>query len=260
MRVRLRILNWEKFNEKRKDVKEPGWLRLEKKFPMSKSLWGIGAADRYVFVTLMCLACDEQSATLDFDSGWFAQLYGGGAFSEDVFLSALNVLNGKVIEVEESTAPPRIAPVTSTVREGHEHGPLRTDGRDETQRNETDEEDDRPRLDELGLDGIALGNFLDDNPALSKDRVTHTLLVALVQGYPLSLVRDVLPRARAAWELESTRRSDYVIETKGGRLSYLRHWLENEKLKQEKANSRAGPKSEVSIGELLRRRKSGEIA
>lgn len=111
-RVQVRILNWERFNEKRKDVKEPGWLRLEKKFPQSKSLFGVKAADRYVFVALMCHACDEQSAALDFDSSWFVHIYGAGAFTEDDFVSALAALDGKVIEWEGASK----APVPPTLR------------------------------------------------------------------------------------------------------------------------------------------------
>jgi hypothetical protein len=232
-KVRLRILNWEKFNEKRKDVKEPGWLRLEKRFPMSKSLWGVGPADRYVFVTLMCFACDEQSADLDFESSWFAHYYGGDAFGESELLSALRALDGKVIKIQEcpaepppppppttkiarfplcpatpapSSLRPRYVPETDTVR-------YETDGR-----NETDEEEEPPP------------------PPPPKDPLERFLQGCSTQGiaklreaYPADLITDELPKCEAQWLLDDER------NRRGGKGLYLRRWLDNAKKDRDRA-------------------------
>lgn len=131
--MRVTILNWDKYNEKRKDVQKCSWLRLEHEFPQSQSLFGVPAAERYVFMSLLCLAGKRNTAQLEFDPKWFCWV-SGDCFDVGTLERALMLLDGKCLKVDDwgLTLPVRDERVTCTLRARDEHEPLRTDGRDET--------------------------------------------------------------------------------------------------------------------------------
>lgn len=120
--MKVRILNWEKINEKRKDVKHPTWFRMDNDLPQSQSLFGLSAVERYVFVCLLCLASKQQAAEIEFEIDWFCY-YGGNVFETKDVLSALERMNGKCLEVTSGDVPG-----TCRGRDVHETRPLR--GRD----------------------------------------------------------------------------------------------------------------------------------
>ena len=139
-RVRVKILNWDRYNEKRKDVKHPTWFRMENSFAQSQSLFGLNAVQRYVYFTLLGYAGERQSSDLDFEIEWFLHFHGAGAFNETEFLDALSSLNGKTIEIVlcERILCDTAAHVTDAARTRDEHGPLHnrhniTDITDETE-------------------------------------------------------------------------------------------------------------------------------
>lgn len=113
--TRVRILNWDKYNAKRADVKKPTWHREENKSGQSPSLFGVPAAERYIFGCLKGLAGDEQSDVVEFEPAWFCVVRGGGSFTVDELDSAMRLLDGRVIEVLQhvpSTARARYVDVT----------------------------------------------------------------------------------------------------------------------------------------------------
>lgn len=135
--VKLRILNWDAYNEKRKDVKKTSWFRMEHGFAQSQSLFGLNATTRYIFFTLLGYAGERQAGELEFNSDWFLHFHGAGAFTENELFTAIEELNGRTIHVTD-TGRARAAHVTDTGRTRDEHEPLR-DGRDETdETNETE--------------------------------------------------------------------------------------------------------------------------
>lgn len=131
--VRITILNWDKYNEKRKDVQKCSWLRLEHEFPQSQSLFGVPAAERYVFMALLCLAGKRNAAELEFDPKWFCWV-SGDCFDVGTLERALMLLDGKCLKVDDwgLTLPVRDERATCTLRARDGDEPLRTDGRDET--------------------------------------------------------------------------------------------------------------------------------
>lgn len=108
--IELRVLNWDRLNEKRKDVTNPSWLRLENSLPQSESLFGLTAAERYVFISIICLASKKQTDTLKFRADWFIY-WAGACFTQEELFSALKKLDGACIEVV------RNVDVTPTLRE-----------------------------------------------------------------------------------------------------------------------------------------------
>lgn len=139
--ARVKLLTWEKFNEKRKDVKNPSWLRLENDFPMSQSMFGLNAVDVCVFVTLMCLASKKQAAEIEFDVEWFCH-FGGNRFTAEQAAESFMRMHGRCIEVvQPGSFRSRPVPVTCPEVNATERGPLRTDETDGP--NETDVEDVR---------------------------------------------------------------------------------------------------------------------
>lgn len=126
--VRVTILNWERYNEKRKDVTKPGWLRVEKTTPQSQSLFGICAEHRYVFLALLCLACDKQTAELEIDLEWFSHFYGAGLEPGQV-MEAIEALHGRVLEITFCDNGEKYGHVTRTSRARDEDDTLRTDER-----------------------------------------------------------------------------------------------------------------------------------
>lgn len=129
--MKVQIINWKKFNEKRKDVKKPTWLRLEHDLPQSPSLFGMDPIARYVFISLLCLANKRQTNELEFELNWFCH-FSGSCFSETELNAALERLNGKCVRIRDED-------VTCTSRGRDANVSLRdeTDGRDVTRRDET---------------------------------------------------------------------------------------------------------------------------
>ena len=143
--IKVRILNWDKYNEKRKDVTNPTWLRLQNTMPQSMSLFGVPAAERYVFDCLLCLASQKQEEDIEFDPEWFQTVFCGGCFDIETFHRALGLLHGRVIDVTSgleagdvtSTSRPRNEHVTSTSRPRNVDVSLQ-DGQDEQDKTRQD--------------------------------------------------------------------------------------------------------------------------
>lgn len=115
-RIGVRILNWDRYNERRKDVKHPTWFRMENAFARSESLFGLSAVTRCVWFGLLAHASEKQSGELDFDSAWFVHVHGAGAFTESELFTAIEQLKHRTIEVMQNDANVH---VTDTARTRH---------------------------------------------------------------------------------------------------------------------------------------------
>ncbi len=217
--VKIKILGWEKFNEKRKDVKHCSWLRLENKFPQSESLYTCTVRERYVYVALLCLASQRQSAELEFNEDWFcAQFAGGGLEPEDI-RSTIRKLNGTVLEH-----------VPSTVRARDVHGTLRTNERT----NITNDEEGG------SSSSVSDGLVIDELRGLGSDDLflgmTESAQKSWVRKFGLKLIEDTVPTAYSTWISEKPANRFTGQPTPA--VPYVHRWLENAALRGPKTSDR----------------------
>jgi len=118
--MEIEILNWDKWNQKRNDVKNPTWLRLENKTPTSQDLFGLRAAHKWIWVCIICIASQKQKGCLDIDTDWLAWYSGS---SKEEVLECIKQLEGRTLRIRTHTA--RARPQTYV-----------TDGRTDEQTNE----------------------------------------------------------------------------------------------------------------------------
>ena len=109
--IKIEIINWEIFNEKRKDVKNPSWLRLENRMPASQRLFGLTAEEKWVRVSILCLVNQKQSPEHEIDLEWFRWYTGASA---DAIVSCIKKLHNKTLRVRDEH-------VTDTARTRNEH-------------------------------------------------------------------------------------------------------------------------------------------
>ncbi len=120
----ITVVGWDKYNEKRKDVKNPSWLRLNHDYPHSQSLFGLSAAERYVHTSIICLAGKKQSASVRFGAEWFCH-WAGGCFDVETLRSAITKLaksSDPAITIEKEPGFSN----TSRARRGKTNKPPRT--------------------------------------------------------------------------------------------------------------------------------------
>jgi hypothetical protein len=80
MKVKVEISGWEKLNA-RKDQQTYTWFRCENNMPVSQSLFGMTAGERFVWITLLCLCSQKQSGDLEFETEWLSW-YSGATLEE----------------------------------------------------------------------------------------------------------------------------------------------------------------------------------
>lgn len=69
--VDVTLLNWEKY-QFRKQVKHPSWFRLENRLWQDQQFFYFSAEERWVWICLLSLASQKQSATLNIGLEWFS--------------------------------------------------------------------------------------------------------------------------------------------------------------------------------------------
>lgn len=216
--MKIKILGWEKFNE-RKDVKHPSWFRLENKFPQSESLYTCTVRERYVYVTLLCLASQRQSADLEFDEEWFCAQFAGGGLTPDDIHSAIQKLNGKCVEH-----------VTYAGRTRDVRVPRQTDITDR----QTDEEEGGSSS--SGSDGLVI----DELRGLGSDDLflgmTESAQKSWVRKFGLKLIEDTVPTAYSTWISEKPANRFTGQPTPA--VPYVHRWLENAALRGPKTSDR----------------------
>jgi len=69
--IRITIKNWEKFFRPRKDVEHTTWLRLNNDIYRSPDLFHFTFEEKWVWISILCLASEKQTDTLEFEESWF---------------------------------------------------------------------------------------------------------------------------------------------------------------------------------------------
>lgn len=68
----IKIVNWEKYNPKAFESRNPHWFRLHSKLYSSPIIHALTPPQRWVWVALLCLSCERRSAVLIGSLSWFA--------------------------------------------------------------------------------------------------------------------------------------------------------------------------------------------
>lgn len=97
--ISITILNWDEYNPQDFKTRYPHWFRVSKDLLQSKSLFGLDLEERWVWVGLLCLACEEKSKTISGTKAWICHRIG---VPQNVFESAIEkLIAGKTIELKK---------------------------------------------------------------------------------------------------------------------------------------------------------------
>jgi len=146
--ITITIPGFENYNG-RKDIKKCSWLRLENAISTSEAMFGLDAAERYVFVEILCRASEKQNNHVRINVEYLAQR--AGATTAQVCSSLSKLLaNGTLCVHDQIRTDPSVSVRTQEVippacsdDEGSRSDLALTnerDGRDEP--DETDERDE----------------------------------------------------------------------------------------------------------------------
>lgn len=103
--IEITIVNWEKYNDTRKDIKHHTWLRLQNKMGTSQSLFALSSSEKWAWICLLCEASQRATANVRFIKDWFCQV---NSLREEDLLGAIRKLS------ENGTI--KTADVTCTLR------------------------------------------------------------------------------------------------------------------------------------------------
>lgn len=76
--IEITIVNWEKFNPQDFKTKYPHWFRMNKDTLQSQSLFELTPEERWVWVGLLCLACEKKTDTIQGTRKYLAHRLGVG--------------------------------------------------------------------------------------------------------------------------------------------------------------------------------------
>lgn len=146
--ITITIPGFENYNG-RKDIKKCSWLRLENAISTSEAMFGLDAAERYVFVEILCRASEKQNNRVKINVEYLAQR--AGASVAQVCSSLSKLLENGTLEVHDqirtdpsvSVRAQEVIPPARSDDEGDRSDLALTDGRDETNEPDgTDEQDE----------------------------------------------------------------------------------------------------------------------
>jgi len=147
--ITVTIPGFENYNG-RKDIKKCSWLRLENAISTSEAMFGLDAAERYIFVEILCRASEKQKSQVRINVEYLAQR--AGATPVQVCSSLSKLLANGTLEVHSQARTNPNGSVRTDEdnpqirKEPERYGPdlALTDGTDE--RDEPDETDGRDDL------------------------------------------------------------------------------------------------------------------
>lgn len=163
----------------RKDIKKCSWLRLENAISTSEAMFGLDAAERYVFVEILCRASEKQNNRVKINVEYLAQR--AGATAAQVCSSISKLLENGTLLVHEQIRPDpsasdrtqEVIPPTRSDAEGDRSDLALTDGTDE--RDEPDETDERDEVNSAPPAPTALVEALKPFDLESKLQLTFEL-------------------------------------------------------------------------------------
>jgi len=110
-RVKIEILNWEKFNPKR-DQSTYTWLRLSNTIAYDPELFGLDAEQRYVWICILCQASTDNKGTLTINLDHLADLT---KVKKAKIVELIIFLQEKpIIQVHDRALPPELPQTTPT--------------------------------------------------------------------------------------------------------------------------------------------------
>lgn len=143
--ITIIIPGFENYNG-RKDIKKCSWLRLENAISTSEAMFGLDAAERYVFVEILCRASEKQNNHVKINVEYLAQRAGATPAQVCSSLSKL-LANGTLQQHEQIRPNPN-----GSVRTQEDNPPARSDAEgsrsDLALTNETDGRDEPDETDE----------------------------------------------------------------------------------------------------------------
>jgi hypothetical protein len=147
--ITITIPGFENYNG-RKDIKKCSWLRLENAISTSEAMFGLDAAERYVFVEILCRASEKQKSDVRVNVEYLAQR--AGATVAQVCSALSKLLANGTLEVCDQICPNPVESVRTqdddlqarSENEGSIPDLALTDGTDE--RNEPDGTNERDEL------------------------------------------------------------------------------------------------------------------
>lgn len=74
--IEITIVNWEKYNPQEFKSKYPHWFRMNKDTLQSQSLFELEPAERWVWIGLLCLACEKKTPNISCAKKWLAHRLG----------------------------------------------------------------------------------------------------------------------------------------------------------------------------------------
>lgn len=139
--ITITIPGFENYNG-RKDIKKCSWLRLENAISTSEAMFGLDAAERYVFVEILCRASDKQTKHVRINVEYLAQR--SAATTAQVGSAISKLLKNGTFEHHEQIRPNPNGSERTENDESQARSDLAlTDGRDEQDEpDETNERDD----------------------------------------------------------------------------------------------------------------------
>jgi hypothetical protein len=116
--LEITILNWEKY-QFRKEVKNPSWFRLENRMWNDQQFFYFSAEERWIWVCLLSLASQKQSAKLTVNQDWLSQ---DSRVGIPTITSALEKLkNNKCLEYVLHERHTHVQPCDSTIQNRTRH-------------------------------------------------------------------------------------------------------------------------------------------
>lgn len=97
MEIEITILNWEKYNPQNFQTRYPHWFRLNKEITRSQTLLDLTAEEKWVWVTLLCVACQRSSAKFQTTLKWLSREADVSIQSIENTLKKLVTANGLAI-------------------------------------------------------------------------------------------------------------------------------------------------------------------
>jgi len=95
--IEITILNWEKYNPQNFQTRYPHWFRLNKEITRSQTLLDLTAEEKWVWVTLLCVACQRSSAKFQTTLKWLSREADVSIQSIENTLKKLVTANGLAI-------------------------------------------------------------------------------------------------------------------------------------------------------------------
>lgn len=108
--ISITIVNWEKYNPQDFQQRYPHWFRLNKDLLNSPTVFGLSYPERWVWIGLMCIACERKNKTIRATKKWFCHRLQVEEKVFDITIEKLAIANSLAIDCQSKPilSPPTI--------------------------------------------------------------------------------------------------------------------------------------------------------